>query len=183
MLKGDKMKKICITGHRTKELNNCMKYGDKSNSSYLNYINAQYISICNELLTDDCWFITGGAIGVDLDFAEVVIQYKQKLSLLTPNSKHKIFLEVAVPCKNQDKYFSPADKKRYLNVLNNADKVTYVGENYTNFCMQKRNEYMVNNSDKVYAFYNNTKKGGTYNTIMYAKRKHKQIEIIDLNNL
>ena len=49
--------------------------------------------------------------------------------------------------------------------------------------MQKRNEYMVDNSEKVYAFWNGEEKGGTWNTIQYARSKGKEIEIIDLRKI
>ena len=49
--------------------------------------------------------------------------------------------------------------------------------------MQKRNEYMVDNSDKVFAFWNGEEKGGTWNTIQYARKKGKDLEIIDLRKI
>ena len=43
--------------------------------------------------------------------------------------------------------------------------------------MQKRNEYMVDKSDLVIAFWNGEESGGTWNTINYAERKGKQLVI------
>ncbi len=42
---------------------------------------------------------------------------------------------------------------------------------------------MVDNSDLVLAFWNGENKGGTHNTICYAKKTNKQIEITNLKTL
>lgn len=119
------------------------------------------------------YFISGGAIGVDMDFAEAVLQAKKQ---------HKdIVLEIAVPCRNQDMKWSRDDKKRYAEILNSADIVIVLSKSYTLFCMQKRNEYMVNKSDLVLALWNGEENGGTWNTINYAKRKGKQLLINKLS--
>ena len=110
---------------------------------------------------------------MDTDFAEAVLQAKKQ---------HKdIVLEIAVPCRNQDLKWSKDDKKRYAEILNNADIVNVLSESYTPFCMQKRNEYMVDKSDLVIAFWNGEESGGTWNTMNYAKRKSKQLLIHKLS--
>ena len=115
------------------------------------------------------YFISGGAIGVDMDFAEAVLQAKKQ--------NKDIMLEITVPCRNQDLKWSKDDKMRYAEILNSTDFVNILSEGYTSFCMQKRNEYIVNKSDLVIAFWNGEESGGTWNTISYAKRKGKQILI------
>ena len=49
--------------------------------------------------------------------------------------------------------------------------------------MQKRNEYMVDQSDFVIVVWNGEKQGGTYQTFQYAQRKKKPFMIIDLHDL
>lgn len=44
--------------------------------------------------------------------------------------------------------------------------------------MQKRNEYMVNNSDYVIAVWNG-KPSGTGNTVEYSKKKNKVVLLVD----
>ncbi|MGN1099694.1 MAG: DUF1273 domain-containing protein, partial [Christensenellales bacterium] len=68
-------------------------------------------------------------------------------------------------------------------LLSVADKVTYVSDRYTLSCMQKRNEYMVDESDMLLAVWNGIEKGGTFNTVAYARKKGIGIEIIDLTPL
>lgn len=169
-------KKLAITGHRPMGLNKVMKYGDLEDESYLSYCD-----LINSLILDYAkegfdHYITGGAIGVDMDFAESFIYLKDFFPILK-----NVKLEVAIPCDNQDAKYRERDKERYKTILNNADKITKVGTVYTFSCMQKRNMYMVDNSDKVLAFWNGEEKGGTWNTIQYARKIGKDIEIINLN--
>ena len=130
----------CFTGNRPQKFP--WKYGEgKAHKKYLAEMTRQIGKLIESGYT---YFISGGAIGVDMDFAEAVLQAKKQ---------HKdIMLEIAVPCRNQDLKWNRDDKKRYENILNSADFVNVLSESYTNFCMQKRNEYMVDKSDIVLAF-------------------------------
>ena len=46
--------------------------------------------------------------------------------------------------------------------------------------LQKRNKYMVDNSDCVLCCYNGATEGGTYNTVRYAEKSGKRLLFIDL---
>ena len=164
------MDKICcVTGNRPQKFP--WKYGEgKAHKKYLVEMTRQIEKLIESGYT---YFISGGAIGVDMDFADAVLQAKKR---------HKdIMLEIAVPCRNQDLKWSKDDKKRYAEILNSADFVNVLSESYTSFCMQKRNEYMVDKSDLVLAFWNGEESGGTWNTMNYAKRKSKQLLILKLS--
>ncbi len=119
-------------------------------------------------------FISGMAIGVDTDFAEIVLKLRNKFS---------IALECAIPCPNQTLKWNDADKLRYESILKRADKISIISERYTPDCMLKRNRFMVDKSELVIAVFNGLEKGGTWHTIKYAKSKNKNIELIDLSNL
>ena len=164
------MDKICcVTGNRPQKFP--WKYGE--GIAHKNYIVEMTRQIESLIESGYTYFISGGAIGVDMDFAEAVLQAKKQ---------HKdIVLEIAVPCRNQDLKWSKDDKKRYVEILKSADHVNILSENYTSFCMQKRNEYMVDKSDLVIAFWNGEESGGTWNTMNYAKRKGKQLVIYRLS--
>ena len=159
----------CVTGNRPQKFP--WKYGEgKEHKKYLVKMTRQIENLIESGYT---YFISGGAVGVDMDFAEAVLQAKKQ---------HKdIVLEIAVPCRNQDLKWSKDDKRRYAEILSYADIVNILSENYTSFCMQKRNEYMVNKSDLVIAFWNGEESGGTWNTINYAERKGKQLLINKLS--
>ena len=47
--------------------------------------------------------------------------------------------------------------------------------------MQKRNMYMVDRADLVLAIWNGEEKGGTWNTIRYARKKEKALQYSMLN--
>ena len=164
------MKKICCcTGHRPQKFP--WNYGEgKEHKKYLAEMTRQIEKLIDSGYT---YFISGGAIGVDMDFADAVLQVKKQYK--------DIMLEIAVPCRNQDLKWSKDDKKRYEKILSNADFVNVLSESYTSFCMQKRNEYMVDKSNLVLAFWNGEEIGGTWNTINYAERKGKQLLINKLS--
>ena len=163
------MKICCVTGNRPQKFP--WKYGEgKIYNKYLAEMTRQIEKLIESGYT---YFISGGAIGVDMDFADAVLQAKKQ--------HRDIVLEIAVPCRNQDLKWDKADKKRYEKILNGADFVNVLSESYTYFCMQKRNEYMVEKADLVLAFWNGEESGGTWNTMNYAKRKVKQLLINTLS--
>jgi len=115
-------------------------------------------------------FISGGALGVDTWAAEEVLALKRKYPL--------IMLEIAVPCLEQEAKWRDEDKKRYRNILEQADEVKVLEQHYTAECMGKRNKYMVNESSYVIAVWSG-KRGGTANTIAYAKSLERDVEVIE----
>ncbi len=170
----EKYKVCCVTGHRPK--NFPWDYSDKECPSHQEYTETMVCYI-DYLISkyDFNYFICGGALGVDMDFAESVIE-------LRDHSYENIKLEIAIPCKNQDLKWSRKDKERYQKILNNANEITILSEQYTR-CMQDRNKYMVDKSDIVLAFWNfDITSGATVNTIKYAQSKKKNIEYFPLRD-
>ena len=161
----------CVTGYRPQKFP--WEYGEgKEHKKYLADMARQIEKLIENGFN---YFISGGALGVDQDFAEAVLHAKQ----IHPEIK----LEIAVPCKNQADHWSKVAQLRYFSILERADKVVVLSEHYTRFCMQKRNEYMVNRSGLVLAYWNGEETGGTWNTISYAKISQKKIIIRDLNHI
>ena len=82
----------------------------------------------------------------------------------------------AIPCDNQDKKWNMADKLNYEYLLNKAVEIVQVCEGgYAAWKMFKRDEYIVDNSDIIIAYYDGRDYGGTYHTIEYAKNKGKEV--------
>lgn len=159
----------CFTGHRPQNLpwrfNECGK-------EFENFKSNLEGTIINTIKVGYTHFISGMAMGLDLIAAEIIIGLKDRY----PN----ITLECALPCKNQTYKWAPSYRQRYKNVLEQADKVTMVCDMYyTSGCMERRNKYMVENSNKVIALYLNIP-GGTKQTLDYAKELNLNIEIINL---
>lgn len=170
-----KNKICCVTGHRPFHFP--WNYNNSYCGAHQEYAESMACHIY-QLITKKGfdYFICGGAIGVDSDFAETVIDMRNQ-------EFDHIKLEIAVPCQNQDLKWSNRDKSKYQKLLQAADIVTLVTEKYSRYCMQKRNKYMVDKSDCVFAYWNqNIHNGGTVKTIQYANSKNKHIELFILNN-
>ena len=168
------MKTCCLTGHCPKGFP--WDYADKKcmeHKSYLALLREKVVDLISEGYTH---FISGGALGADSDFAEIVIDLRK-------SAYPDITLEIAVPCPNQDLKWRSEDKRRYKKICRAADSVNVISEKYTNFCMQKRNEYMVDQSDFVIVVWNGETQGGTYRTFQYTQRKKKAFIVINLQDL
>ena len=111
--------------------------------------------------------ISGMAMGWDMALAQATID-------------KNIPLICAIPCKNQDKMWSHSIRFLYSTILleavtNPIHDVVYVStRDYDNKCMQKRNEWMVDNSDTVLALWDGSI-GGTNNCLKYAEKKRRKI--------
>lgn len=128
-------KVCCVTGHRPSSFP--WDFTDKECDSHQEYIEAMACYIDWFIRKHEYnYFICGGALGVDTDFAETIIEFRD-------NVYPEIQLEIAVPCKEQDKKWKPEDKAKYAELLKKADIVTYVSETYSPDCLMKRNKYMV----------------------------------------
>lgn len=83
-------------------------------------------------------FISGGALGFDQIAASLIIAKK--------NAGYDIRLIFALPCRNQEEHWDDRQKCLYHDLLNEADEIRYVSEEYTADCMKKRNYHMVEQS-------------------------------------
>ena len=165
------MRKICCcTGHRPKGFS--WDYEDKTLREHKEYLG--YLAYLVEDFIKDGydWSISGGAIGADMDFAETVIALRERYP--------HIRLEIAAPCKQQDRKWREADKARYQAICAQADEINVLSPYYTAWCMDRRNRYMVDKADLVLAIWNGRKTGDTYQTQQYAQKKDKQVEYIML---
>lgn len=146
------MSKICcFTGHRkmyalpSREI-------EKRLENKLSYL------IENEGFSE---FRAGGATGFDSMAALTVLRLKNKY----PHIK----LHLILPCKGQEKYFLPLEKKIYAFVMENADSVTFIQERYSDGVMFARNRALVNGADLCIAYLEKLE-GGTYQTVNYARK-------------
>ncbi len=159
--------KICLTGHRPDKL-----YGyDLNNEKWLKL--KEYLKdILRQYSPDEA--ISGMALGCDTIFALAVLELKEE--------GFPIDLRCAVPFKGQERIWSTPDKRKYNDILSKADFVDILTEeSYKPYLLQKRNEYMVDNSDLVIAVWDGSS-GGTKNCIDYAKKKGKDILYINPND-
>ena len=103
-------------------------------------------NIENLIVTYDvCNFIAGGAIGFDTIAAEEVISLRGKY----PHIRLILYL----PCHEQEKLWTNAQKYRYRLMLSRADDYIYVNDgDYTDTCMMERNHRMIEDSSFCIAF-------------------------------
>ena len=171
------VKTVCFTGHRPNKLGG-YNWNSKKNILIRNCIKNEIVNLLRKYPNEDFHFICGGALGFDQFATECI---------LTLRRDYKITLEIAVPFKNQpNKWFNKSDIERYYNQLKLADKVTYVDrlpdygvkgfkeDEYSVLKLYIRNNYMVDNSDIVIAYWDGSK-SGTGDCINYAKKKGKEI--------
>ena len=154
----------CFTGHRPNKI-----FGyDLSNPKYqilaktVRY-NAEQLYLNNGVKR----FITGGALGFDTVAFFAIESLKKKYS--------DIENILAIPMRNQTSAWkSKIDIDRYNRMINIADSVVLVEDieqykaNTFGQKLNKRNHYMVDNSNFVITYHDGTN-GGTKNCLDYAK--------------
>jgi uncharacterized phage-like protein YoqJ len=147
----------CGTGHRPDKLE---VYGLKAYSDLQFQI---LVATARQALLErrPTRVISGMALGWDLALAVAALDLG-------------ILLTCAIPYEGQATSWrkSPHMIALYHDILRRADRVVLVcSPGYSSEKMQKRNVYMVDNSDEVIALYNGDKFGGTYNCLRYAYGK------------
>ena len=159
----------CVTGHRPEGFPFSRIEGDHDYSAYMDTL-----SNCIENLIQNGYdhFITGMAAGADLDFARIVIRYKQKYP--------HILLEAALPYPDPSEKHITETTREKASILESCDLIQAVSPAYHRGCMQKQNIFMVDKADLVLAVWNGTERGGTWNTIRYARQKERAIQYIRL---
>ena len=151
-----RLHRCCFTGHRPEKLN-CPEEQVKA------LLDAAVRQAVEDGFTT---FITGMARGVDIWAGQAVL----KLRAQNPAIK----LVAASPYKGFEDRWSDAWKEQYFFLIQWADAVRYICPSYSKGAFQKRNEWMVDRSSRVIAFYNG-ESGGTRNTIRYAESKGVQV--------
>ena len=162
----------CVTGHRPKGF----PFPYDIDNEYFN----TYLDVLDDIVEDLMYegythFISGMADGVGLDFASIIVGISNRFE--------GIVLESALPypLRTTSKE-SESDEIRHF-LVNASQKITVVSPQYFKGCMQKRNRYMVDKSDLVLAVWNGEERGGTWDTISYARKKGKPIRYIMLKEL
>ena len=146
-----KEKTVAITGHRvlkkdfsTREVENKLK---------------------NLILKGYNTFLVGMALGFDSKVFDILNKLKQIF---------KINLIACVPCENQDLLWKESDKIKYKKRLSLSDEVIFISKQYDEFCMHKRDRFMVDNASVLLCYlYKST--GGAYYTVKYAVDNNKEI--------
>lgn len=172
--------KICFTGKR--KIDNTIDF--LNNEIWKNKCIEIYeylYDLINNNPKEEYHFISGGALGTDLMCFVTIEVIKD----MYPN--FKITNELAIPysgheSKWSEEWKSKLDKcKRVANIITNVETIDNYKSNNVYQKLQKRNEYMIDESDLVIALWDNIEKGGTWNAIKYANSKNKELKIFETN--
>lgn len=155
-----RLHRCCFSGHRPEKLNN-------PEADIKQWLSVQ---IDNAIAAGYTTFISGCAMGVDIWAGQIVLQKKEKNPAL--------HLIAATPWPGFSNKWSIEWQVQYSELLKNADLIVPVCNHYHKGVFQQRNEWMVDHSNRVIAYFNGAP-GGTKNTIDYAANKG--IEIVTNN--
>jgi uncharacterized phage-like protein YoqJ len=159
-------KSVSFTGHRPNKLG-----GYNENNPIMRKVKRDLDDLIGRAIKAEYFtFISGMALGVDIIAAEIVLKYKSK--------DERVKLIAAVPFEGQEGNWSTQSQERWKRVIEQADDIVHVCEpGYAAWKMQKRNQWMVDNSSVVIAVWDGTK-GGTGNCVNYAKKAKHQPKVI-----
>lgn len=143
---------ISVTGHRPSKL------GGYANKSLLERFACVIVDQARVQVGQGVplQFITGMSQGWDQAVAKACIVL------------HVPFI-AAVPCHGQERLWPDAAKQEYRLILEHASAVNVLALLYTLGCMQRRNEWMVDNSNMTLALWDGSD-GGTANCVSYCER-------------
>lgn len=152
--------RVCFTGHRPEKLTR----------NKIDIQNDLEIQIKQANKKGRYVYISGMARGVDIWAAQIVLKLK--------DSGYPLKLICACPYDVFEKNWSYSWQMQYRDILKSADLVKYICKDYSRYCFQIRNKWMVDHSSMVISVFNG-KKSGTKNTIDYAEKLN--IPIIFIN--
>ncbi len=112
------------------------------------------------------------AMGFDLLAAEAALSLQSELKDLQ--------VIAVVPFRGQSDRWSKEEQAKYDAILRIVDDVVVLSERYYNGCLLRRNDYMVNRSSLLIAYFNGNPKGGTFYTVREAKQQG--LDIVNLHN-
>ncbi len=148
-----RLHRCCFTGHRPEKMEESEEEVAKVLEEQIRKAIAEGFNV----------FITGMAPGLDIMAGEIVIRLRDEEGL-------PLRLITAEPHPDFDKRWDRHWRKRYKFVLDHSDLKKVISEKYAISVYQIRNEWMVDHSARVIAYYNGAS-GGTRNTIRYAEKK------------
>lgn len=144
---------ICGTGHRPDKL-----------GGYTQEVHDRLVLVARDALKElkPSRVISGMALGWD----QALMEAAQRLAYPTV---------AAIPFKGQEKAWPMDSQRKFHDLLEDAMDVVFVCEDsYAPWKMQKRNQWMVDQSHAVLALWNGSE-GGTANCVKYADLMHKPV--------
>lgn len=114
------------------------------------------------------FFYVGGAVGFDTIAAEAVLHFREQFP--------DIVLTVVVPFPEQDKFFNFEGRKKYREILDKANEVVTISNEFSKVAYLMRNDYMVSHSCRVIAYWDGMSGSGTSYTVREAKKRKRSVQ-------
>lgn len=144
---------VCFAGHRNINLS--------SDTHML------LVSQLKTLINDGCSdFYSGGSVGWDTVCERAVLDLKA--------NGLDIRLHLILPCpfEEQTRGWSEEEKQEFLEIQSQADSIEYVSTHYSDDCMKKRNQKLIDSSDMVICYFDGRRtRSGTGQTVRMAETK------------
>ena len=155
----DKLKVACFSGHR-KLPNNLEELKTDLDKAIISLIERGVV-----------FFGNGGALGFDQLAANIVLKMKEDYPHI------RLVLVLPCPPEQQTLKWDDDQRKKYYELLEEADCVKTLSQQYTDKCMLARDRHLVDNSTYLIC-YLREQRGGTAYTVNYAEKQG--IEILRL---
>ena len=118
---------------------------------------------------DNPELISGGALGIDQMWIQVGLYLDLKITAV-------------LPFKGYNEKWPLRSQIEYQELLDQCKEVRYIADEFSMAAYQKRNEWMVDNSDLLVAYWNGSN-GGTANCVQYARNTNRNILIFNTDAL
>ncbi|MBQ5317330.1 MAG: DUF1273 family protein [Oscillospiraceae bacterium] len=165
----DRSKTACFTGHRPEKLPD----GGDDNSPVIKVIKScLYAEIERAAAEGYNSFITGMQRGIDLWAGECVLDLM---------NSYDLHIAAAVPYRDFGQNFKGKDKWLFGRIIDNAEHIAYISEEYEAGCMSRRNRYMVDHSSLLIAV-RGADRSGTSQTMGYARKCGITIRTVDISS-
>lgn len=109
------------------------------------------------------------AVGFDLAAAEAILELRNELPEIT--------LDAIVPFEGMERKFSEQDKARFRSILERADRSITLAPRYSAEVYAVRNNFLVDNSSAVIAYFDGSKGGTAYTVRRAIKQLHRYINL------
>ena len=151
----------CFTGHRVQTLPWGHREEDPRCIALKTHLREYMVALIKEEGVRH--FISGMALGVDTYGAELVLELRRE--------GYPVTLECSIPFPGQASRWGVEARRRYERIRSAADRETMIQERYSRGCFHRRSRYMVDQCDFLLAVWDGRPKGGTADTVAYARRR------------
>ena len=168
------MYRICLIGHRPKDLTQYMPDGaspyDMHNSFWMASIREFFSVISSQLSKhpEGLELHSGMALGADTAWAGAIVVARNRFG------SDKIRFVADVPFPTQANRWHKRSQQIWHQLIDLADEVVYTSQgSYSPALMEARNQQMILPSDLCIAFWDVRQYGGTFNGVQDAKKSPK----------